>query len=481
MNYEGFCGQSSQSQSLVANAERTLNLYFERVESPYAPTGGALYPCPGRRALFTVADVGSRGFFTAAGRAFHVIGGGLYESFAVALPTKIGAVAQNNNPAQFAYNPASGGQLCISSGTNLYHYNMTTGVLTQPLAGETTMVGYVGGRFLSFNIATGQVRLSALNDGTTWTAQFFARSEAPDRWQAMVIGSSEILMLGEETGEFWFNSGASPQPFAYARGSLFKSGTCAPWSALELGGSFVWVSGSKDGKGRIMRANGYNPSALGNYAVETAFAGYARTSTIDDTEAMPYEIEGHLFATFSCPTARASWGVDMETGAWHELSSRDANGIDTVWGGRGHCVAFNKHLVGDRATGVIAEMDVNIGADLGRPIRRLRMGPPLWASSRQQMLVSRFSVILENGLGALAGQGSDPRLMARFSRDAKRWSAERQAGVGKIGEYAHRCYFTRLGASEPLWVPEVSFTEPSPFRLLGAELEGSGFQQRKAA
>lgn len=480
MNYAGFCGPSNQSQSLIANAERTVNLYYEKIQSQYAPTEGALYPTPGRRALFTVADIGDRGSFTAAGRAFHVRGGGLYESFDVAVPNKIGAVAQDNNKAQFAYNQASGGQLCIASGTNLYHYNLTTGVLTQVLTGETTMVGYAGGRFLSFNIVTGQVRLSASNDGTTWTAQAFARSEASDRWRAMVIGSSEILMLGEETYEFWYNSGASPQPFAYARGSLGKPGTCAPFSAVEFNGSMLWVSGSKDGKGRIMRADGYAARPFSNYSVETALSQYSRESTIDDAEVMTYEQEGHPFAVFTFQ--RGTWAVDLETGSWHEMGSWSSTQTRYLpWGPRSHCVAFNKHLVGDRASGVIAELDVTIGDDLGQPIRRLRTGPPLWASSRQQILVSRFDVILENGLGAVSGQGSDPKLMARFSRDAKRWSAERQAGVGKLGEYAHRCYFTRMGASEPLWVPEVTFTEPIPLRIVGAALEGSGFSQQRAA
>lgn len=480
MNYAGFCGPSNQSQSLVADAERTVNLLYERIQSPYAPTEGALYPTPGRRARFAVADIGDRGFVTAAGRAFHVIGGGFYESFAVALPNRIGAVAQDNNKVQFAYNPASGGQLVIASGTNLYHYNLTTGVLTQPLAGETTMVGYAGGRFLSFNIATGQVRLSAANDGTTWTAQFFARSEASDRWRAMVMGSSEILMLGEETYEFWYNSGATPQPFAYARGSLGKPGTCAPWSAVEFNGSMLWVSGSKDGKGRIMRADGYAARAISNYAVETALSAYARASTIDDAEVLTYEQDGHPFAVFSFQGG--TWAVDMETGSWHERGAwSSAQNRYLPWGPRAHCVAFNRHLVGDRASGVIAELDVTVGDDLGAPIRRLRMGPPLWASSREQILISRFSVILENGLGAAAGQGSDPKAMLRVSKDAKRWSAERLLGVGPLGDYGHRCYATRFGTSEPLWIPELTFTEPSPFRILAAELEGSGFQQQKAA
>lgn len=482
MEYAGFCGPSSQSQSLVADAERTVNLYYERIESQYAPTQGALYPTPGRRALFTVADIGGRAFKTAAGRAFHVIGGGFYESFAVAAPTKINTVLQDSNPAQIAYNSASGGQLCIASGTNLYHYNMTSGVFSTVLTGETTMVAMIDGRFLSFNIATGQVRLSALNDGTTWTAQFFARSAAPDRWQAMIPVGSEIAMIGEETMEFWYNSGATPQPFAMIRESLSQSGTCAPFSAREFNGSLLWVSGSKDGKGRIMRADGYAPRAFSNYAVDTAISGYARSGSIDDAETLTYEQEGHLFAVFSFPQPQASWAVDMDTGSWHELGTwNSALGRYTAWAPRVHCVAFNKHLVGDRTTGTIAQLDVQIGDDLGAAIRRLRMGPPLWANRRQRLIVSAFELRFEPGLGIATGQGSDPQIMLRTSGDAKRWSPERTVSAGKMGNYRSRAVWTRCGSSDELWVPEVTFTEPIPLRIVGADVDGTGFAQRRAA
>lgn len=482
MRYQGFCGPSNQSQSVIANCERLVNWRYERIQSPFAPVEAALYPTPGRQAYAEVSAIGSREYFVAEGRFFAVIGGGLYEVDGTAGTTLLGAVAQDGNPAQMAYLNASGGQLCIASGTNTYHYNLTTGVFQQVLTGETTMIGAIDGRFLSFNRVTGQVRLSASNDGTTWTAQAFARSAAPDRWQAMVIGIGEIWMIGEETGEVWYNSGASPQPFALNRGSLFQYGTIAPFSARKVGDSIVWVSSSKDGAGRIIRARGYTPQPISTYAVETALGGYARASTIGDAETLSYELEGHLMAVFSFPSGPGTWAVDMETGSWVELGSWNAplNRFD-AWAPRVHAYCFNKHFVGDRATGIIAELDTAFGDDLGATIRRLRVGPPIMASSRQRIVVSRFEVLLEAGLGTATGQGVDPQVMLRTSYDAKRWSAERMASAGRMGQYQARCVFTRAGSSETLWVPEVSVSDPIPWRLTGAEIDGLGISQRRAA
>lgn len=484
MEYAGFCGSSNPTRSLIADGERTVNLYYEQVQARFAPTQGALYPTPGRRAFLTVPDAGGRALFSAegTGRVFAVIGGGFYELFSTQTAIKRGDVAQDNYPATISFNSASGGQLLITSGTNGYHFALGTNTFTTVLTNEVTMGGMIDGRFLAFNIVTGQVRLSALNDGTTWTAQFFARSAESDMWQAMVIGNSEIWMLGSVTGEVWYNSGASPQPFALNRGSVFPSGTRAPFSAKRIGDSIVWVSATKDGGGQIMRAQGYNPEPISNYAIETALGQYARAATIDDAEMMTYEQEGHAFAISTYPSGPGTWAIDMQTGSVHELGTwNPLYGRYDAWGPRVHCYAFHKHLVADRTSGIISEMDLDIGNDLGAPIRRLRIPPPIYASSREQLLISRLSLRIEAGLGLGTGQGSDPKIMMRASKDGKRWSAERMAGVGRQGEYGARTYWTQLGSSETLWVPEISFTEPIPLRIVGAELEGSGFAQTRAA
>lgn len=478
--YPGFCGGSYPMQSPVSDGERTINLYPNRIESPGAPSRDTLEPTPGQSLFQTMPELEPRAFGTAEGRLFAVYGAGLYEIFESSSPVLRGVVAADSYPATISYNGTSGRQLLITSGGNGYCFVLTSNAFTQVLTGVATMGGMINSRFLAFNILTGTVRMSGLNDGTTWDPTlFFNRSAGADPWQAMIVAPPEIWLIGEETGEVWYDSGAFPQPFAAIPGAFFKYGTPAPFSAGIFGDYITWLSGRKDGAGSIVSAKGYSPEKISHFAVDHALGVMQRDSSITDCELMTYEEEGHSFACFSFPSARSTWVVDSSMGmAWHERGVWNAAyGRYDVWGPRVHAYAFGKHLVGNRGSGAITEMNVTLGSELNdAPIRRLRIGPPLWANSRERLVVDRFALMAETGVGLTSGQGSDPQVMLRTSRDGKTWGSERQASLGEIGRYQKQVFWNRCGSSDKLWVPEVTITDPVPLRLSGAEIDGTGFQ-----
>src|SRR6185312_6299199 len=186
----------------------------------------------------------------------------------------------------------------LTSGGHGYTYTLATNTLTQVLTDEATMGGMINARFLAFDLRLGKVKMSGLNDGLTWDATlYFQRTQAPDPWQAMIIRPPEIWLIGEQTGEVWYDSGAFPQPFAPISGALFPYGTCAPFSVVEAGEVIAWVHKAKGGQGSIVAARGYSPQAISNYAVDTAVAGYARASatSLANAEAFSYEDQGHTF------------------------------------------------------------------------------------------------------------------------------------------------------------------------------------------
>lgn len=477
--YNGFCGPSNPLQAYMADRERLVNWYVEQVDSPAAPTSAMLLPTPGQTAYITTTDVGVRAITSEIqGRVFAVVGTGLWELFATKTATKRGTVAQDNYPATISYNGITGGQLFITSGGNGYCYVLATNVLTQVLTNESTMGGMKDGFFLSFNIINGKVLVSDLNDGMTWDPLvYFQRSIAPDPWQAMVVGNPELWFVGDQTGEAWYNTGASPQPFAPIPGAFFQYGTKAPFSVTMAGSTLVWLSHTKDGAGQVVAARGYSPQPISNYAVDTAIASYDRDSTIEDCETLVYQQDGHTFACVHFPSANSTWCVDMSTGQWHERGSWniDESRYD-VWHPRVHAHAFGKHLVGERATGVISEMDVTLGLEAdGSAIRRMRIGPPLWAAQRQGIVIARLDLIMDTGLGLSSGQGSDPMVMMRSTGDSRRWSSERQCSAGPMGHYGRRVFWTRCGSSNRVWFPEITVSDPIPWRLCGAEVQGSGF------
>jgi len=481
--YRGFCGDSNPTQSVIADGERTVNWYKEIVQSQAAPTGAALYPTPGQSVLCTSGSMGTRALWQQGSRAFAVIGDTLYEVSDTWALTNRGTVKHDANPATISYSGKAGDQLFITSGGNGYCYDLSTNTLTQVLTGEATMGGMLNSRFLAFNANTGAVRCSDLNDGLTWNPLgVFYREQGPDPWVAMIVRPPEIWLLGEQSGEVWYQNNANIyQPFGAVPGAFFTVGCRAPWSVAQAGNVLTWLARTSSGQGQIVAASGYTPQPISTYAVETQIGQMARSSKISDCEVLVYLQEGHLFACFNFATAQQSWVTDFSMGnAWHERGTwNSAAQRYDVWGPRVHGFLHGTHVVGDRATGKLSKLDITLGTDTnGVEIRRLRIGPPLWVnSSMARGFVTRFELIAETGLGLVTGQGSDPQVMLRTSTDGHTWSSERMASAGKIGEFRRRILWNRCGSSQRLWMPEVVVSDPIPWRLSGASLEQSGFSQ----
>ena len=470
MRWPGFCGPANRTLSPVANAERTVNLYQERNESEAAPFNPNLYPTPGQTAWIQTSDVGGRGFVEAGGRGFGVIGGGFWEVKADGTKTRLQDVAQDEYPATFAYNAVMG-QLLVGSGGNAYLFTLATNAWATVLTGEAHQVGFLNGRFLAFNRTNQHVRMSELNDGATWDPLlWFGRTQASDPWVSMLVRAPEIWLIGTETGEVWYDSGAYPQPFAPINGAFFPSGTCAAFSAAVAGDQVTWVQKTKDGAGSIVAARGYAPQEISNYAVQTSLAPFD-AAELADAEVMVYAERGHLFAVWTFQRAGQTWCFDFKEGAWHERCSWDAiRGQEIAWKARQHGYLFGRHVVGARDTGLISILDPTAGDEHGDVIRRVRVPPPIYAKAGQPLSVDRLEVYLEPGLGTASGQGVDPTLMLRTSKDGKTWGSERTASAGQLGEYGKKVVFTRCGATDKLFVCEVSWTDPVPLRLLGAEV-----------
>jgi hypothetical protein len=483
MEYRGFCSPSYTSQSLTADAERTMNWYPETMESQYAKSRTAMYPTPGFQSWISVTDVGGRALTSMNGRTLGVIGAGFYELFQTQTSSRYGTVAQDNNPAMIVMNGTIGNQALASSGGNAYNLNLSTNALTQVLTNKSMMIGTIDGYGISFDNSTGRIYLSDLDDFTTWDpTQFAVRSAAPDTWKAMIVNPPDIWLIGSLSGDVWYDAGTFPFPLAPRQGLNFKYGIVAPFSLAASGPSVMWLSQTTEGAGIVVRTVGYSPQRVSTYAVETAIANMARTSTIADAEALVYQDQGHTFYNLNFPTANATWTLDLETNQWHERGYwKSATNSYEVWRPRVHTFAFNKHLTGDRVSTMIAEMDVTFGTELdGSAIRRERRAPGLFNEHRQ-VPIRNIELYLEAGLGTQSGQGSDPLVLWQTSDDGgKTWGNERQKQAGKVGEYKRRVRFWRMGVPRDR-VNKCVVSDPIPWRLINCYVNNDASSQGQAA
>lgn len=489
MKYPGFVNGSYQATAVSADVEDTINFYVERMESPGAENALVLCPTPGFLAWSATAvpQIGIRGAIFADGRLFAIFADTLYEFLQDGTWTKRGTVTQDSNPATFSYNGLAGGQLFITSGTNGYCYVLSSNTLSQVLTGEALMGAYAGGFFLAFNATNGKVRLSALNDGTSWpSTAFFQRSLFADPWQAMFVDSQNLVWLpGTDSFEVWYDAGTSAvEPFTPVTGLSGRFGIASPFGWGQAAAQILWLSRNPDGSAVVIAPQTNGGDLVSTYAVNDAIESYARTKQIGNAEGLTYQQSGHTFFCLAFPSVPQTWAFDTNqprlitesarltpAGNWTKRGRWvAASGSYDLWSPRVHVYAFGKHLIGDRTSGSLYEMTTAVATEIdGSGIRRLRR-PPAVTQELARTPISRLELLMDVGLGAVTGQGSNPIVMMRTSLDNGRtWGNERQAGSGRLGQYRQRVYWTRLGAPA-IFLPEITMSDPVPWRITDAFL-----------
>lgn len=476
MRYKGFIGPSYTSQALVADAERTINLYLEANTSENAKSPASLEPSPGFQQAASVANIGGRAAATMNDRTLFVMGFGVYGIDSNLTATLFGSVALDSNPAQIAFNGKLGNQAGIASGGNLYSLNLTTNVLTSvaTLAGKATMVGMIDGFGITLDVPNSRIYVTTINDFTTVDpTQFAARTDAPDNWKAMLVNPPDIWLIGSRTGGVWYDAGSFPFPLAPRPGIQFKYGIVAPFSIAAAGSSVMWLSQTTDGSGIVVRTRGYQPTRISDYALESAINTYQRNSSIDDAESIVFQFKGHTFYVLRFPMAKAAWVYDVDQNTWVQWGKWNSASMQLdIWQPRVHTFTFGKHLTADASTGIISEMSDAFGTELDGTaiVRKRRWGGPF---NEMKTVKIRCAEVYLEAPALVSGLGSDPILEWQTSNDGGRTFGNiRQVKTGKIGKY-QRARFWRMGIPRDR-VNEVTVSDPVPYRFVDCFLNNDG-------
>ncbi len=473
--YRAFCNGSFRAQSPVTSQTACINFYTEITPDGVGGVSQySLYPTPGVQAFTTVlTGLGGRAMFdTGAGRTFSIIADLLVEVFADGSTiTRASGLAQDLNPATITTNGDGGHQLFITSGDHGYCYDLLANTNTEVLTDGATQGGMLYGYFVAFDKGRSQIRISDLFDGSVWDpTQFAANSISSDNWQAMCVTAfAQICLVGSKTGQFWYNSGAFPFPFAPDPSALFQTGIAATFSIKEVNNGVSWLSTTAQGGYAVVFASGYQPGRISDHALEFSIDNFP---TVADCIGDAYDDEGHVFLILSFPSADTTWAFDFSTKQWAQRGTWiSEDNAFTYWRPVFHCFSFNKHLMADRESGVIYEMAHGFGLDVdGREIRRVRRAPAI-NNEHLKLRYAKLELLVESGLGTSTGAGVDPQIMFRQSPDfGQTWGNETQMSLGKIGEYSWRVIQRKLGQARGK-VFEISTTAITPVRITDAYLQ----------
>ena len=251
--------------------------------------------------------------------------------------------------------------------------------------------------------------------------------------------------------------------FAYERitGGVLEVGLVAKWSVARYGESSIICLASNRGQSeaRVIRIDGFSHVAVSNPEIDSIFNSYTTASATG----FSYTHEGHQFYQINFPSDSKSWLYDGTSNLWSEVSyganeERDRGEVAEEFGG--------KTYVSDYENGKIYSLDATKFDDDGEPVVVEFTSRHIF--DEKFVRISRLWLDVEVAVGTASGVASDPTVLLSISKDGGHtYGIEKEASIGKIGEYSVRPMFRRLGRSYD-WVFKVRITDSVAKHIVGA-------------
>ena len=456
-----------EARSVIANAQRCINLYPEQntkdAEVPYTH-----YCTPGLTFLAqgNVAEV--RQLYTASnGLLFAVIGSTVYyvpDNFVLqalgTITSQSGLVSMYDNKFTLIILDGSQQGWSVDLSSLAFDVFNPSGFL------GGNQIRYIDTFLVS---STLNANMQASDSGTTTynssPASIATIAGDADRLQIIDVVHKEIWAFGNRTTEVWTDVGATPFPFQSIPGVFLQHGIAALRSLAKWGLNIFFLSQDNNGQALIMQGTAYKADIVSTPAISDAIGKY---TTISDAIGFCYQQGSHIFYMLSFPTANATWCYDLSTQLWHERGYLDQNGV--LGRHRANCVAqaYNKTIVGDWQNGMLYQFDLNNYTDNGDAILRLRSFPHL-VNDGDRVSYTNFMADIE--VGTEIDPSIDPQITLRWSNDrGVSYGNGLQQSLGLSGQYRTVPSWSRLGFARDR-VFELSWTAACAAALNGAWIQ----------
>lgn len=459
-----FATTSYKSSSLPISAQRAVNCYAE-AQPKDAKTQVALLGCPGIIDFATCGAGPVRGMHTMAGVLYVVSGQRLYSVSRVGVATDIGGNISGSGIVSMDDN---GTQLVIVNGVNGYVYSATIGfvLISDPDFVAANTVAFLDQRFVFDQIGENKFSASELLDGSSYDALAFASAETrPDEVVAVVPNKQILLVCGIESIEPWQNVGAANFPWERVPGAVIERGLAEPHAICKADNSVYFM-----GDDRVFyRLDGLSPVRVSTHALEEQWRNYI---DLEGMFCLSYSWNGHKFIAVTFPSANATVEMDIATGLWHDRESWDMNNRPLGrWRANCHVTAYDHELIGDAYSGKIGRLANDTYTEFGNTTQLLATSPPIH-SDRKRVFIPKLEMDIEAGVGLTSGQGVNPQVMLRISRDGGRTygAAQRWRSMGKKGQTYRRMRWPKLGNARE-WVFEVTISDPVRRKIIAANAD----------
>lgn len=422
-------GGAYQSHSVIAAAQRCLNLYPETGPTSAASSGASVsnigepsvvahYPTPGTRLLGTIGTGPIRGIRQCSTGGVYVVSGDTLYSVDVSnwSGTPLGTLTPGiRTPVSMTDNGLD--MVVVDGSANGWTVTLadnTFAIINDPngMFIGADRVDYLDTFFIFNKPGTPQFYISGSLAVTFDSLDFANKAAYSDLLMTTVVCKRLIYLVGERTTEIWYESGETFSTTAGQSASVSEAtavvafqfapmqsevfvdhGTVAKYSPAVYDNYMFWLTRDRQGQGAIHAIAGYESKRISTFAIEQEIAGYDR---LWDAIGFCYRLGGHAYYVLTFPHADKTWAYDIITGLWHEWGWIDSNGSEHRHRANCHFAVNDLGVVGDWQNGNLYALDHRLYTDNGRPIKRVRAFPHMLADGKR-VFYRQFLADFETG------------------------------------------------------------------------------------
>lgn len=407
----------------------------------------------------------NRGMLVNQGVLYRVIGTSFYSVNVTGVHTLLGTIPGSAR----CILKGLGAQIIVANGHGeIYIWNGST--LTQNTSsnlGTPNGVAVLNNQAI-YDAGSGQsFDVSDVGDPSTIDGLNNAQAESfSDALLIPYAWRETLYLMGTDTIEPWWNSGQGNPPFDKIQGAVINMGLGAIHSVADTPDLLFYFGSDKQ----------FHSLTPGSAAVDTIISTPAQAKQLQDYSVTSdcigwaMELEGQWFYVATFPTQDITWTYPIG-GEWFEWGSGVAGRIRAD-----SYVNFSgRHLVSERDSGDLYELDAETYTDAGGAIIRVRDSAPFHAGligqDNKAFEINSLELVLETGVGLLSGQGSDPRVAVSVSRDGgKTFGTERFLRVGTLGERV-RVHTGSFGRFKSSCVFRISVSDPIYWAIYSANID----------
>lgn len=305
------------ARSKKLSAENLVNMFVEA--SPSGMAQFALYSAPVPRIFSVIGGGAPRGQINASGTHLVVIGNSLYTVATSGAATLRGTV----DGAGLVDMAFDGLTVTIVTDARAYAYNPATAALIElfdPDLVNPTSVTTVDNYTVFTRRDSGIIQWSALGDGTAYDGLDFASAEtSPDNLVAVRSSNQDLVLFGEDSIEFFRNTGDPTQIFQRSTSAAPIEIGCVSRDCIGImDNTFYWLGRDRNSAGLLVyRAEGYSAKRISTHAIEALLESVPDVST---AQAFCYAQAGHTYFVLTLPDT-ATVVYDAATGEWHQRAA----------------------------------------------------------------------------------------------------------------------------------------------------------------